>query len=260
MMSFTYKFFTILFLFVAVLGCKSDDSESQVVDPKAENLKGLGTSSEDILSDDIYKSLRVELVYSAAYKPTTEAVNDFKDFVNERVHKPGGVLFTETVIPQPSGAPFSTAEIREIEAEVRTEFTRDDSIAIYVFFANGRSSGDTDTTVTLGTAYQNTSIVIYEDTLRFITQDNTPLLPILEATVLNHEFGHILGLTNILNDDIHEIHEDIAHLKHCDIEGCLMFFDATNVGRPGLQRMLRMGGVPQLDPLCIADLQAKGGK
>ena len=79
----------------------------------------------------------------------------------------------------------------------------------------------------------------------------------METTVVSHEFGHILGLTN-LGSDMQEDHEDDAHPKHCDVEICLMYWATESSA--GLDNMLNMTSAPQLDAQCIADLQANGGK
>ena len=76
---------------------------------------------------------------------------------------------------------------------------------------------------------------------------------------MQHEFGHILGLVNIQNDDIHTDHEDIAHNKHCKIEDCLMYFE-SNIRFQIITRFSGRKSISVLDPLCIEDLQAKGGK
>ncbi|MEM7087622.1 MAG: membrane metalloprotease [Bacteroidota bacterium] len=265
MKSFSTKILLLFFVLLTISSCKSDDEQEEtVVDPKAENLKALGTSAEDILSADVYKTLTVELVYSEVYKPTQESLDNFKAFILERVNKPSGVNFVERQIaPQPND-PFDIDEIREIEDRVRTRYTEGDNIALYVFFSNGSSTNDTPTTVTLGTAYRNTSVVIYERTLQVITENDPILLPLIESTTLHHEFGHILGLTNILDDDIHTQHEDTNNANHCFVEECLMYFEAINVTRSAMNTMLnnlrgRME-VPVFDPLCLGDLQAKGGK
>lgn len=257
------KVYRKIFLCAAItctfLACKDDDTEQMMEDPTAENSKPLGTSAEDLLSSDVYNSMTVEIAFPPATGPTETAKINLRNFILERVNKPGGVTFVETQIPVQDGSPFTIAEIRDIEDEVRTQYTEGDNIAVFIYFSAGKSSNDTQTSVTLGTAYQNTSIVIFENTIRNFTTNNPSVLPILESTTLNHEFGHILGLTNIQDDDIHTKHEDLDHLKHCFVEECLMYFDATNVTRSMVERLSGKGSVPVLDPLCIEDLQAKGG-
>jgi hypothetical protein len=253
------KLLLVVVTFLTVLSCNKDDGESPV-DPKAENRKSLGVSAEDLLSEDIYERLTVELVYDPSYRPTDIAINEFRNFLNARLNKSGGINIVETVIEAPSGAPFSIEEIREIEEEHRVHYTVENNIAVYIFFSNGVSTNDTNTSVTLGTAYRNTSIVVYEKTVRDLALNNPNIeLPDLEITTLEHEFGHILGLVNIQGDDIHNGHEDSAHLKHCVVEDCLMYFESTN-GLRLAERIGKTGILPTFDPLCIADLQSKGGK
>lgn len=246
------KFILLLSILLIVSSCKKDD-DTIVDDSKAENLLGLGESAEDILSDDIYKSLVVEFVYSNGFRPEQRTIDNFRQFLNSRVNKPGGITIVETVIAPPAGEPYTTQEIRDIEAANRTKYTTDDQIAIYVFFANGNAQGDTDSSVTLGTAYRNTSIVIYQETLQSLDVDRF----LVEATTLRHELGHLFGLVNILNDDIHSDHEDPDNNKHCVVEDCIMFFASTI---PSTLPNPTENDIPMFDALCIEDLQAKGGK
>lgn len=246
------RFLILLSILLVITSCKKDDDQA-MTDEQALNLLGLGESAEDLLSDDIYKSLVVEFVYSNGFRPEQRTIDNFARFLNERVNKPEGITIVETVIDPPAGEPYSIEEIRTIENENRTKFTVDDQIAIYVFFANGNSLGDTSSSVTLGTAYRNTSVVIYQETLQGLDVNRF----LVEATTLRHEFGHLFGLVNITNDDIHTDHEDPDNNKHCVVEDCLMFFASTI---PSTIPDPMDSDVPQLDPLCIADLQAKGGK
>ena len=253
MKTYITKFLFLLTLLIVVSACKKDD-DTAIVDERAENLLGLGVSAEDILSDDIYKTLVVEIVYSNGFRPEQETIDNFRTFLNQRVNKPGGIQIVETVIAPPTGAPYTTQEIRDIESEHRTRYTNGDEIAVYVFFANGNASGDTASSVTLGTAYRNTSVVIYQETLQSLDVDRF----LVEITILRHEFGHLFGLVNILNDDIHPSdHEDPDNAKHCIVEDCLMYFASTI---PSTLPNPTAADIPMLDPLCLADLQAKGGK
>jgi len=250
----------LLFSFLLIVACKKDDESSEVAaDFKAENRLSLGVSAEDILSLNNYSQLTVEFVYFGLYRPTDLAISNFRDFLSQRLNKPGGIIIKETRIPEVEGSPFTTAELNAIEDENRTVYTSGDTIAVYVFFANGVSSNDTATRVTLGTAYLNTSIVIYEKTLQNLAASNPSIaLSTLETTTLQHEFGHILGLVNLVDDDIHTNHEDTGHPKHCIVEDCLMYFE-SNTRSQILERFSGRADLPELDPLCIEDLQSKGG-
>ncbi len=252
MKTYFSRFLLLLSMLLLVAACKKDDDQA-MTDEQSLNVLGLGESAEDLLSDDIYKSLVVELVYSNGFRPEQETIDNFRQFLNARLNKPEGITIVETVISPPEGEPFSTQEIRDIEEANRTLYTNDDQIAVYVFFANGNAATDTSSTVTLGSAYRNTSVVVYQETLQSLLVDRF----LIEATTLQHEFGHLFGLVNIQDDDIHTDHEDPDNNKHCVVEGCLMFFASTI---PSTLPNPTAADIPVFDALCLADLQAKGGK
>ena len=254
----------IILALVTIVSCKKKDDDVELEDPKAENRKVLGSSGEDILSADIYTKLRLELIYTQTTRPTQETIVAIEQFLNARINKPEGISIVETMIPAPNNGPYSLDEIREIEDEHRTQYTIDDDIALSMFFANGSSENDTETSFTLGSAYQNTSIVVYRNTLfNFVGGPNNVTLATLETITSEHEFGHLFSLVNISGDDIHTAdHEDTENGKHCVIEDCLMYFSSA-ASRPEHEARFAnrgQGNIPVFDDLCIADLQAKGGK
>lgn len=247
--------FFFLILFLIILSCSSDDDTVPIDESKVENLKALGTSASDLLSQNTYKSLTVEIAYNTGYRPTQETINDFKTFLEDRVNKPDGIVFVETEIDSPISSSQTLDEIKETENEHRNYYTVENDISVFIYFTQTASSTDTETSVTLGTAYLNTSIVVYEKTLRDLSTNQNLDLYLLEETTIQHETGHLFGLVNIQEDDIHNEHEDTAHQKHCIVENCLMYYEIN------LSSSFRnMLNVPLLDPLCIEDLQAKGGK
>ena len=255
---FKCKYFLLIFL-IFISSCSKEDSNNRLdgID-KSGNLQPTGSSSNDILSDVNYTSLLVELVYVEGFEPTQTAVNDFISFLEERTFKPGGITVEARSIPSPGLSPYSIQEIADIETVNRTKYNTDDQITIWAFFADGEANGNSDTELTLGTAYRNTSFVIYVASIEDITGGTfQPSQSVLESTVIQHEFGHILGLTN-LGAALQSDHEDPENPKHCDVETCLMYF-AAETGA-GAMNMVSGGTIPQLDTQCLADLQANGGK
>ncbi len=250
----------LLLLLAAVLvlnSCTNEDSNNSN-NYKIENQQSTGSSAYDILSDDTYKSLIIELVYVEGFEPTTTAVNNFRNFLNDRIHKPNGITVESRSIPSPGESPYTTKEIAAIEEDNRTLYNTEDQIAIWMFFADGESEQNDEDSVVLGTAYRNTSFVIYEETIHGYSDSRyEPNRGTLESTVINHEFGHILGLTN-LGTPMTEDHEDPEHDKHCDVESCLMYWAAESSANLG--NLFNAGTVPELDPKCLADLKANGGK
>ena len=222
------------------------------------NRQATGSSANDFLSNNNFKKIIVEFAYIEGYKPTETAKNNFKDFIESRVFKSSGIEFIEKEIPTTGKIEYTLDEIVNIEKEHRTKYNTNSTIALWVLFVNGKSSNDTNSSSILGSAYWNTSFVIYEETIRELSNSAfEPERSLLETSVINHEFGHILGLTN-LGSDLQSNHEDPNHPKHCIEENCLMFWAAET--SQGIGNMLSGGQVPNLDAQCLADLRANGGK
>lgn len=253
-MKYLKKITFLLILSLVVISCKNDDDNNSN-DPKSENLKTLGASAEDVLSDDIYNKLKVEFAYVDGFRPKQESIDLFRDLLNQRINKSGGITFVENVLSISFDSSITLDEIKTVEANNRENYTTDNTIALYIYFAEGNSSNDTQTAVTLGTAYRNTSLVVYEKTLRDLSESQGTDLGLLESVTIHHEFGHILGLVGISNDDIHTNHEDPSHNNHCMVSDCLMYFETTRAAS-----VRNLVEVPVFDELCIEDLQAKGGK
>lgn len=255
------KIFTLLAVgFVFFISCSKEDDlteSSPTINPNT-NKQATGSSSNDLLSDKKFKSTIIEVVYVVGFEPTTAAINNFVAFLQARTYKPGGITVIKRAIASPGTAPYTIQEIAVIEDANRSKYNTANQIAIWAFFADGQSSSDTSTSVILGTAYRNTSFVIYEQTIQgFSDSPFEPNRTLLETTVITHEFGHILGLTN-LGATLQSNHEDAAHPKHCNVESCLMFW-SSETGK-GIADMVSGGTAPQLDAQCIADLRANGGK
>lgn len=239
--------------FFLLNSCSPSDDNSDVI-VKANNKKTLGTSAHDLLSEDKFDSMIVEIVYVEGYEPTATAINNFVSFLNTRINKTGGITIQKRAIPSPGNDSYTNTQIVAIEDANRIYYNEGNQIAVWAFFADAKSSTDTSTSVVLGTAYRNTSFVIYENTVRKLSGGlYKPSTVVLESTVIEHEFGHILGLTNA-GTAMQTSHEDSEHKRHCNVSSCLMFWEAESGSN------LLGGTIPQLDTQCIADLQANGGK
>ena len=247
-----------LFVFVSVMvSCSKEDTNDNNGNDKIGNQQPTGSSSNDLLSDDIYSSMIVEVVYVQGYQPTQTAINNFVSFLDSRIYKPDGIFVETRSIPSPGITSYSTQDYVDLELANRLYYNTDNQIAVWAYFADGKSDGDTNTQVTLGTAYRNTSFIVYEETVQSLSGGfNEPSTAVLESTVIEHEFGHILGLVDF-GAPMQTPHEDAENPKHCDVESCLMYYAATT----GSNLMHLNGGtIPQLDAQCIADLRANGGK
>lgn len=247
-------------LFLSMASCSKEDDSS--ANPTAvnhnTNKQPTGSSANDLLSDKKFKSMVIEVVYVEGFEPSATSINNLVDFLTARTYKPSGIHIIKRSIPSPANSPYTNEEIVSIEEANRTKFNNGDEIAIWAFFADGKSTKDTDTSAILGVAYRNTSFVIFEQTIHDLS--DSPFEPnrnLLETGVMTHEFGHILGLTN-LGTAMQSNHEDTEHPKHCIEKTCLMYWSSETGS--GISNMLSGGAAPQLDAQCIADLRANGGK
>ncbi|MDR6301197.1 hypothetical protein [Mesonia maritima] len=247
-----YTFY--LLSLILFIGCSSDDSGDSSGIP--DNDLGLGQSAHDLLANDIFSTMEIEVVYPEGFQPENESLQNLKSFLQQRTYKTSIDINTREIELNSEG-PYSIEQIRSIENNVRTSFNTEDKISVFIIFANGKKQGDEGTSNTLGTAYQNTSIVIFQETIiSFTNAPGAPSKTSIETTTLTHEFGHLLGLVGIGSEQQNE-HEDPNAEAHCITENCLMRAEAEFSS--GIMGMFG-DNIPDLGSECILDLQANGGR
>lgn len=68
-----------------------DNNDQQQKDDHSVNKKKVGASAHDLLSDDIYKELSIEVQYVEGMKPTDDAIQNLEHFLKKYLYKPGGI-------------------------------------------------------------------------------------------------------------------------------------------------------------------------
>lgn len=241
------------FLLVSFIACKKETTFSN--NPDADDLhnKSVGYSANQLLSAGTYKSLKIEIQYMTGYAPDATAMNHLQNVLSTYLNKPSGISIVTKEIPSASSTTLSVDQVKTIEEQNRTVFTTGEQIGVYFLYTNGNF---TDNDV-LGVAYRNTSMVLFgkkiHDNSGGLGQANRTKL---EATVLEHEFGHILGLVDI-GSPMQTNHKDAAHGNHCNNTNCLMYYASETTDILGF---LITGNIPSFDTNCIADMHANGGK
>ena len=248
----THVLATILILLFS-LACKKETTFSN--NPDADDLhnKAVGASANQLLSSGTYKSLKIEVQYMTGFAPDAAALNHLQNVLNTYLNKPSGISIVTKEIPASSSTTLSIDQVKTIEEQNRTVFSTGDQLGVYFLYTNGNF---TDNNV-LGAAFRNTSMVIFGKTIH----DNSGALgqtsrTKLEGTVLDHEFGHILGLVDI-GSPMQANHKDAAHGNHCSNTNCLMYYASDTKDILGF---LLTGNIPSFDANCIADMHANGGK
>src|SRR5690606_3237075 len=113
---------------------------------------------------------------------------DVEEFLLKYCHKPGGITFSYRLLEMPVKESYTIDEIVTIEEDHRSVFNEGETLGLYVFLAGGYYNQGSDTLKTVGIAYYNTSIVLFQPTIR--ENSGSPGKPSERAftsTVLKHE-------------------------------------------------------------------------
>ena len=248
----TKAFIAVLLLF-SITACKKENTFTNNPDANDLHNKAVGFSANQLLSAGTYKSLKIEVQYMPGYAPDAAALNHLQNVLSNYLNKPSGITIVTKEVSASSSTSLSIDQVRKIEEENRTVFTTGDQIGVYFLYTNGNFTDDK----VLGAAFRNTSMVLFGKKIH----DNSgglgqPGRTKLEATVLEHEFGHILGLVDI-GSPMQTNHKDAAHGNHCSNTSCLMYYASETTDILGF---LITGNIPSFDASCAADLHANGGK
>ncbi|MGZ3903511.1 MAG: peptidase [Bacteroidia bacterium] len=239
---------SILLFFVVLLylsGCKKDTS---IFPDGVPN---------NFLSAKSYKKLVIEIQYVQGFQPTQQTIDNLTNFLRERLNKPEGISVVTESIPSPGKNSYTLTDITSIESGYRTQRTQGNTITAYFLFVDKDYASNPSSGKVLGMAYDETSMVIFEKTITDYSGGlGQPTRDVLESTVVEHEFGHILGLVNngtrMLTD-----HQDAANGRHCNNRACLMYYSTET---SNIVANLLGGNIPQFDSNCLNDLRGNGGK
>jgi hypothetical protein len=239
----------ILIILVFFLSCKKEPSKIET----AESL----ITPVDFLSDNKFRSLTIELIYDQGYPPSSQTINNLKYFLFVRLHKPDGIQISTKEKSGGGQNNLSLADVSEIERKNRTYYSKESALTCFIYLANSEYSENTGSNKTLGITYSATSVVLFGKTITNLSGGiGQPPYSVLETTVTEHEFGHLMGLVNKGTGMVRS-HIDATHGKHCNNSECLTYY---LVETSDIVSNLSGGSIPVLDSNCIKDLQRNGGK
>lgn len=244
----------ILLSLILFTSCKGDPVLDSGSDQEFSHQQAVGAVANHFLSSENYKKLTIEIDYMTGFRPTDAALSNLQTFLGQRLNKPNGItIILDDELPLSGKSSFTSQEVRALEEEHRDLYSNKEEIVAYFIIVDAEFS----TPNVLGIAYYNTSMALFGKTIA----DNSgglgrPSRATVETAVLNHEFGHILGLVGNGSPAIQD-HKDEANGAHCTTESCLMYF---TINTTDFIANLMGGSIPELDEFCIQDLQSNGGK
>jgi len=218
-----------------------------------------GSFAADFLRAAHFRSIVVEVDYPAGRPPCPEALELLGRRLQDHCDKPGGVtvvlddaIATEAFVPV-----IGHDQLRSLEDSYRDAYASDKAseAVLYVVCVPGASDRDTTTEKVVGLSFGASSLALYLDGC---DRGADPLATTAEmqATVLVHEMGHLLGL---VNNGVPMVtpHEDPEEAHHDADESCVLHHH-VKVSRQG----------PDLDddefaafcPHCAEDMRAFGGR
>lgn len=254
------------FLFLSIIltifsRCSENSPPYPDPDPEPEVPEEPGDftiTPHDFLSDEKYDFFVTEVVYVDGYKPDQNSSAGLISFLDGRIHKSAGIRsYGSVAIASPGKSSYSIDDLKELEKAYRTKLPSDTLLSAWIFIVDGDFSGNEDDSKVLGVAYGETSIALFGKTIADYSGGiDQPSKQVLETTVLQHEFCHLLGLVNNGTPMI-DNHQDTEHGHHCSNNNCLMYYAAET--NHFLTDFL-WGSPPPLKDQCLNDLQNNGGK
>lgn len=210
------------------------------------------------LNDDRYEELVIEYNYVQGFPPSDFAREKLQSTIEEICHKDRVVEVKGEMIPQhPGRKRYDRDRIEGMLDEYRDYERGSGSMVLYILYLDGEWN---DKPNVLGLSLGRQNIVIFKQTIISVSQRSPNLdIEVVEASVLIHEFGHILGLVGIGYDSGHE-NED--HKHHCDeSEGrCVMSYTVEiRVGQESEPPPLDFCTLCKEDIALIRTLQDGGG-
>lgn len=219
-----------------------------------DHRQGSGESSAAFLRSENFNHLLIELDYVESQRPTDRALDSLESMLDKRLHKPGGITISvsSNAIGPGGEDTYTPSDIRSLEENHRDHYTQGDTLAAYLLFLDGSYQQEN----VLGVAYYNTSMALMEEKIQEHSGGiSQPPRYKIEATVLQHEFGHVLGL--VANGTPTQSDHKTEESRHCTADGCLM---QPAVKTSDFFANVFDGTIPDFDSQCLADLQAHGGK
>lgn len=195
--------------------------------------------------------MTIEVDYQPGYAPNDDALMKFRSQAENYSGRSVEVLETETAIQDRKNV--TIADAVSLERQFRnTPPTDGDRVSLYLLYISGQFM---DNANVLAATYLSLSIVVFKSEITKYVPQAGPCDGIMvvneckvERSVLVHEFGHVLGLVNLIYTSPRDHHDD-QYPGHCTNESCVMYH-AIEIYRGGMPKSPPYA----LDHDCLDDL------
>lgn len=173
------------------------------------------------LRDDTYRELVIEIDHAPGYNPETSTVNLLKQRLGQVCDKPDGIRIEMSEVNFAETSTWTATKVREIAHETVDTSPQTSVLTWHVIMPQGTYSDDN----VLGVAVDASTIALFSDSI----DDAAPFLnprissEDIENSVMVHEFGHLLGLVNLVYTSPAD-HEDSEHPGHSNNEDSVMYW------------------------------------
>jgi len=195
--------------------------------------------------------MTIEVDYQTGYAPNDDALTQFKWRTENYTGRSVEVLKTETPIPSQKNVTIGDAV--SLERRFRSVApVEGDRVGLYLLYIGGTFK---DNANVLAATYLSLSIVVFKSEITKYVPQSGPCDSIMvvneckvERSVLVHEFGHVLGLVDLIFASPRS-HHDEQNPGHCTNESCVMYH-SIEIYRGGFAKSPPSG----LDHDCLDDL------
>ncbi len=182
------------------------------------------------LSGDKYTSMVVEIDYESGYMPEQSSTDLLKTRLEQVCNKPQGIEIFLTETNFEHEGQWSANDVREKGWSEKSNNPQSDSTLYWqAIFPSGQYANDG----VLGVAVDASTIAIFGEAVDDAEGPifNRPSAEEIENSVLVHEFGHLLGLVNLVYQSPVD-HEDDEHKGHSNNEDSVMYWaiESANIG------------------------------